>query len=1207
MKEKNLLPLQPHHTRRIYLLNHLQIINNGQQFTLRGSKLRALFAWFVLHPQRPYTREQLADYLWPDAPPQRARRNLSDTLYRLRRILGDGWLDVKREKISLHPSHDLWVDVWAFEAGIQAWQHTETSDTAVLQETLALYHDDLLPDLYDDWILQRRLVLREKWLNGLAALGRAAEQQRSCPTAHSAWQKLAQEDPLREEAYRGQMRVLAATNRLPEALAVYKQLEKLLAAELNVTPTEASQTLARQLHSELTLTQKAANLPQNSLTHRPYVGRIPERSAILAAVEAAGTGYGSFLAIEGKSGIGKSSLLAEIAAGAKWRSLTVVRGYAVEQPGASPYTPLVEALAQALAPPRDIQLQTILPPETLAAAAALYEPWAQLATLPVLPPERTRERFHQAVCAVFQAIASLSPHLIILDDLHWADAALWDVLASLAANVSTSHLLVLLTYRRPGIEQTPGWPILTRWQESGRIRIFPLRPFTLAETTELLPSALRSEAETIHAASGGVPFYITEILIALAEGQAPYGQTVISRARTLPQEAWQALAAAAVIGQEIPYVLWAKVTHLPPVTLSQVGDKLCAHRLLRPIDAGYAFCHELIRQAIYDDLPLSQRQELHRQTAVSLAETPPQDLFTYAYHLDKAGDELAGEAYRQAGQLALQQHAYTAALHAFTRSVAFMPSPPTAVKVETLLALAEAAHITGEREQQETALSEARQAARSLGDAQLQMKALLASGKMAAKTGQHKTGRQWLTEALSLANKTHHPSMQLACELALGDLAIRQGDLAYALAHFETAVTLARQQQDTQQEGRALDGIGFALMNQGQDTEAISAFEQALSLQREAADPLGTARTLVNLLSAHQSCGAWDKVLSLADEAWAAQKAVSYRLGMGAARQAQGTAACMLGDFAAARQAVTQARHDFAAAQDEIGVGISTDVLGLIAQREEKYETAESHFREALAIAEKAQAATFATFARQDLGLLLVDAGHFDEAIPLLETAVTQWREQGDELNQYKCEAYLGLALAGIGKNTQAANLAAEGLAAWQKSIPSGEEPQIWLWALSRLLTQTGQQEAAQQTVAAAYAELQKQARATASNEMRRRFFACVPVNREIVAAYDRQTGQERQIMVTLARQDAPLGRPLGDDEVTAVRWTIYAPEDEAIQPKAERRRYRLSRLLAEAQAQNAAPTDDDLAQALGVSRRTILRDMAALQKEGVSLPTRRR
>jgi hypothetical protein len=141
----------------------------------------------------------------------------------------------------------------------------------------------------------------------------------------------------------------------------------------------------------------------------------------------------------------------------------------------------------------------------------------------------------------------------------------------------------------------------------------------------------------------------------------------------------------------------------------------------------------------------------------------------------------------------------------------------------------------------------------------------------------------------------------------------------------------------------------------------------------------------------------------------------------------------------------------------------------------------------------------------------------------------------------------------------------------------------------------------------AAYDELQRQARVIKDAEMRRSFFEQVPLNRKIVAAYDRQAQNVRQVTVTLARQDAPLGRSLRPEEMVTIQWTVSAPEDETIGSKSVCRRHRLQRLLTEAAAQGAAPTDDDLAKALAVSRRTILRDMEVLAQSGLTFPTRRR
>jgi hypothetical protein len=96
-----------------------------------------------------------------------------------------------------------------------------------------------------------------------------------------------------------------------------------------------------------------------------------------------------------------------------------------------------------------------------------------------------------------------------------------------------------------------------------------------------------------------------------------------------------------------------------------------------------------------------------------------------------------------------------------------------------------------------------------------------------------------------------------------------------------------------------------------------------------------------------------------------------------------------------------------------------------------------------------------------------------------------------------------------------------------------------------------------------------------------------VDAHREIVAAY--VSGQApSQRAFRPPRADAPLGRPLRDDEYVAVTWTPSAPEDEAIDDGPRRRQARICRLLQEAAEQGAAPTVGDLANALEVSEPTV-------------------
>jgi hypothetical protein len=210
-------------------------------------------------------------------------------------------------------------------------------------------------------------------------------------------------------------------------------------------------------------------------------------------------------------------------------------------------------------------------------------------------------------------------------------------------------------------------------------------------------------------------------------------------------------------------------------------------------------------------------------------------------------------------------------------------------------------------------------------------------------------------------------------------------------------------------------------------------------------------------------------------------------------------------------------------------------------------------------------------------------------------------------LGQLRTEAYLGWASVSLNEPGRAETLAETGWSAFQSVIPPGEKPQDWMWALYLLLTALERNDPARAVLLAAYEELQSQARAIGDAELRRSFFQRVLLNREIVAAYDEMTGMTRTWSGPLAHREAPLGRTLRADEMVPVVWTVAAPEDDAISGKTDRRRHRLKRLLREAEAQDAAPTDDDLGEALGVSRRTILRDLQALSTEIPHPPTRKR
>jgi DNA-binding SARP family transcriptional activator len=223
--------------RRVWLLGGLRVEQKRTAIRLSGSKTWNLFAYLMLHPATPHPRDVLGDLLWPDFAAGRVRRNLSDTLYRLRQALGPEWLILEGATVAVRIGPDLWVDAWEFDRLCAA------GDPASLQQAVLLYPGDLLPELYDDWLLPQRVLLREKYLDALLRLGRMAEEHNQPSAAFEHYHRLVHADPLREEAYRGLMRSLARQGQLVEALDTYARLEATLRSELGAPPAAETQAL----------------------------------------------------------------------------------------------------------------------------------------------------------------------------------------------------------------------------------------------------------------------------------------------------------------------------------------------------------------------------------------------------------------------------------------------------------------------------------------------------------------------------------------------------------------------------------------------------------------------------------------------------------------------------------------------------------------------------------------------------------------------------------------------------------------------------------------------------------------------------------------------------------------------------------------------------------------------------------------------------
>jgi len=1187
----------------VRLFGQLSVQNTGSVCTIPGGKACRLLAYLLLHGRTACPRARLAHLFWPDAPADRARRNLSDTLYRLRQALGDGWLATTQETIGIAPDTRLDVDLWRFEAAIKS------GDIPALIQAIGLYQGELVSGFDDDWVLAPRVAFHESFLDALEKVGRDAEERRDLGKALLHYRRLAQEDPLREGGHQGMMRALAGQQRFREALHIYEALERTLRREIDAPPGAVSRRLAARIRDEAEVAAFQQTASVSAPRPMPFTGRLPERATAIRALDETGNGHGSVLVLEGEAGMGKSRFLAHIRESADWRDMAMLSGRATQYPRASPFAPLVEALSPALTSPRAVPVAEALADETLAALALIFPKWRPLGRLPTLPGDQAQTRLYEALVDLIEALTDYAPHALILDDMHWAEPTLWGLLTALAARIPHQRLLLVLGYRRSQLEDAGFLSTLQSWESQVRVRVIRLSPLSVDEVARLLPVESKLDAAAVHGVTGGNPFFIQEYLFNVQAGEPDHQSTVAGRMDLLSTDARQALEAAAVIGDRVPFRLWRDLLHMSTEKLALIGGLLTDRALLHPQPGGYAFIHDLVQVSIYAEIPQDRQRRYHARVAELLA-SEPQDaqLRLLALHLDRAGETLAAaRTYAKAGQYELRLFAFIEARAAFERALALTPDEQSGDRVETLLALAKACNVLGERTRQKRALNEALELSATLNDQALLIRSAVQLGHWATRTGEHAEAETRLDAALALVQARGDQTQELEIYQILGDLHLRKGDHREAWTLLRRALDLARQLDDQPQEGRALEGLAWVESQLGGgNQEVLDLFQQALKVQRACQDRMGEARTLLNLFSAYQNQGAWDRMLAMSADVLAAQRDIHFPLGQGIAHQALGLADYALGDFVHARENVMLALTRFEAVGERLGVVITTNTLGLIALHSGDTSAAEAHHREALALAEEIGSIAFEAFTLQDLSFLLAGAGRWDEAIPLLRRAIVNWAQSGDPLALLKCEACLGLALLDGGMLRggdkaaweEAETLADRGWAAHQRGDISGEELQTWLWTLARLHRVLGRDEAADALVQAAYQKIQRQARAIADHATRARFFRHGPRNRAIVSAHDALTGMVRQQQATLARAGARQGRAQEEDERVDITWTVLGPEDEGIESRAERRQVALRRLLREAAAQGAAPTDQDLAAALGVSRRTVIRDRKILRIE---------
>lgn len=448
----------------------------------------------------------------------------------------------------------------------------------------------------------------------------------------------------------------------------------------------------------------------------PLVGRAQVLAELDVLLTDARAGRGGLVLVTGEAGIGKTRIAEELVRRAG--------GFAAhwawcrcEQSAGSlrTWSTVLRALAASEAAVSELATES----------RALHSLIAGTAEGGAPHPEISRSVLAQDVAHALQ-LAGRTPRLVILDDLHDAEPSTLRLLVDVSAELRGTSVLVVATARDTGWDgREPLRAELLR-----QARRIPLQPLGIDEIAELLGPEQQGRVDRLAARTGGNPLLVTELARSVEEVPTSLRALVAARAGAADETSRDVLAAAAVLGPQFRLDVLADVTGLP---LGEIGQHL-VDDLITTAGSGEArFTHELLRDAVYEDLDAGSRQRWHARAGEVLDQLRTRGRMVVcaevAHHLLLAGPGHAMEAVARcldAAASALNLQAFDDAVRWYTQALDLLDDP--AERAAVVIPLARARRATGDRTGARTDLLEAGRLALQADRADLLTRAALALG-----------------------------------------------------------------------------------------------------------------------------------------------------------------------------------------------------------------------------------------------------------------------------------------------------------------------------------------------------------------------------------------------------------------------------------------------------------------------------------------------
>ena len=613
----------------------------------------------------------------------------------------------------------------------------------------------------------------------------------------------------------------------------------------------------------------------------PLVGRETQLALLNRRLRRLEKGAGSFVAVIGEAGLGKSTLIAELKKSHEDPRSQWLRGDALSYTRSISYFPWRQIIRQSINV-REVDSPAEVREKLRYRCDCCAVPGGDIPFLEAILSVEDEESFQivtgvqgdaliqkmvDATRGYLCGIAMEGPLAIVFDDLHWADEASLNLLLSLS-DLADTHPMFFICMLRPD-KTTPSWDSIQKIQGKlerrfDSVRLEPL----LAEQTDVMLTNLlgvkdlpKSIRDLIVEKADGNPFFVEEIIRSLIETKQLIRENshwnvmsedakislpnnlrgvLSARIDRLPETTKHVLQNAAVVGRTFDLRVLKRLTNLNGGFDPQI-QYLREVSLIEPSRDEYMFRHVLIQEAAYESILLKRRAELHRQIGEFMEELHRDRIEEFApllaHHFYAAQDLRSLKYDIIAGEKAARLYANAEAATHFSRALEVaMRNNSDLSQIRHLFSeLGRVLELGGRYEQALKTYNELQEFGRGRGDRSIEMAALMAKAPLySIFTPLHNSSlsEQMLVQALEISREIGDRAAQarISWNLMLNYLFSKRPE--QALEHGQLALRLARESDDREQLAYVLNDLCRLYTCRGEFEKAYDVILEARELWR---------------------------------------------------------------------------------------------------------------------------------------------------------------------------------------------------------------------------------------------------------------------------------------------------------------------------------------------------------------------------------------